>query len=101
MKLPKIGDIIYIPSAHYIDRGQDDWEGGKATIDKVYISKTLPKDHINAIFIGIEGQSSTMHNYKSLLKEQEKLKKEYGDKFAYSKPDVREEFNESGGCKIK
>lgn len=93
IKEPKIGDKIYVPSALYVYRGEDDFAGGIATIAKIEYSKHLPKDHFNYIMIGIEGRSNTMYNYKNLMSEQNELKKEYKDQVAHDDPDYREEFN--------
>ncbi len=35
---PNKGDKIYVPSAYYVYRGEDDFEGGLATINKVEAS---------------------------------------------------------------
>ena len=94
IKEPKIGDKIYVPSSYYVYRGEDDFEGGIATINKVYFSKHLPKDHFNYTMVGIEGRPGTMYNYRVLAEEQDELKKEYEGKVAHSSPDFRPEFNQ-------
>lgn len=93
MTEPKIGDEIYVPSALFVYRGSDDFAGGKAIIDKIDKSKTLPPDHFNYISVGIKERPGTMYNYKNLIKDQEKLKKEYGDRVAHPDPDNDPEFN--------
>ena len=93
MKEPKVGDKIYVPSSYYVYRGEDDFEGGIATVSKIEHSKHLPKDHINYTMVGIEGRPSTMYNWRILAERQEELKKEYGDQVAYSNPDLSPEFN--------
>ncbi len=93
-KKPKLGDTIYVPSAIHVYSGKDDFSGGKATINKIEYSKYLPKDHVNYTMVGIKEDPRTMYNYKLLLEEQEKLKKEYGDKIAHPDPDFRAEFNQ-------
>ena len=93
-KEPKIGDKIYVPSAMYVYRGEDDFQGGKATINKVEKSKHLPKEHFNYLFVGIKERPGTMYNYKSLMEEQKELKKEYGDMRAHPDPDHSPEFNQ-------
>lgn len=94
IKEPKIGDKIYVPSSYYVCRGEDDFEGGLATINKVEHSKHLPKDHFNYTMVGIEGRPSTMYNYRVLAEEQDELKKEYAGKVAHSSPDFDPEFNQ-------
>ena len=93
-KEPKIGDKIYVPSSYYVYRGEDDFEGGLATINKVEHSKHLPKGHVNYTMVGIEGRPSTMYNYRVLAEEQDELKKEYAGKVAHSAPDFDPEFNQ-------
>lgn len=93
IKAPQIGDKIYVPSSYYVYRGEDDFEGGLATINKVEVSKHLPKDNSNYWMVGIEGIPSTMYNYRVLVEEQDELKKEYAGKVAHSSPDLRPEFN--------
>lgn len=82
----KKGNKLYIPSAYYIDRGWDDFEGGLATIESFDISKTLPEDHYNSIFISFK-ESPSSYNYRYVLENQEKWKQEYADKIAHPSPD--------------
>jgi len=93
LELPKIGQEIYVSSAYYVYRGEDDFEGGKAIINKIDISKTLPKSHRNYIMVGIKGRENTMYNYKSLIAQQKELQEEYQEQVAYANPDMRAEFN--------
>lgn len=101
IKEPKIGDKIYVPSSYYVYRGEDDFEGGLATINKVELSDHLPEDHINYIMIGIEGRPQTMYNYRGLMAKQEKLQKEYEGKVAHSSPDLRPEYNQPNADWVK
>jgi len=91
---PKIGEKIYVPTSLYVYRGEDDFIGGIATISEIDYDKNLPKDHHNYIMIGIEGRPGCMYNWKILLKDQKKLKKEFGEQIAHPDPDLREEFNQ-------
>ena len=91
---PTIGQKIYIPSSFHVYRGADDFVGGMATINKIEYSKTLPKDHFNYIFVGIEGERSSMYNYKSLMSEQQELSKRYAGMIAHTDPDLDPEFNQ-------
>lgn len=96
MKLPKIGDKIYIHSSFYISRGEDDVLGGLATINKVEVSKHLPIEHCNSVMIGVKEVSSTLYNYKSLLEEQEELKKQFGENSTRPDPDINTPWIQSG-----
>lgn len=91
---PVIGQKIYVPSSLYVYRGQDDFAGGKATINKIERSKDLPPDHYNYLMVGIEGRPGTMYNWRPLLERQEELEKMYGDQIAHPDPDDRPEFND-------
>jgi hypothetical protein len=91
---PKNGDKIYVPTSCYVYRGEDDFEGGLATINRVELNKNLPKNHINYAMVGIEGRPSAMYNYRMLVEKQEELKKQYEGKVAHSNPDLRPEFNQ-------
>lgn len=95
IKKPKIGDKIYVDASYHVYRGEDDFEGGLATINRIDISKSLPKDHINSIFIGIEERNPAhSYNYKMLMEEQDELKERYQKQVAHPNPDLRPEFNQ-------
>jgi hypothetical protein len=94
MKLPEIGDEIYIPSAYYLGHGADDVQGGKTTITEVFRNDALPHDHINSIFVTVEAiNPATKYNYKALLEKQDDLKIQFGNQDAKPDPDYRREFN--------
>lgn len=93
MKQPKIGDSIYVPSSLYLSHGRDDFAGGKATIDKITPSKNVPEDNINYLFIGIKERPGHGYNWQILLRDQEKLKKQYKGKIAHPDPDYAESSN--------
>lgn len=93
IKMPQIGDEIYVGSSFYVYRGEDDFAGGLATISKVEISDHLPIDNINSIMVGIKERKSTMYNYKILLGNQIMLKQEYGHKIAHPDPDMHPDVN--------
>lgn len=94
IKEPKIGDKIYVPSESFLYRGEDDFSGGLATINRIERSDFLPKTDPNYLMVGIEERRATMYNYKTLAKEQNRLKKEYRGRVAHSSPDLRPEFNQ-------
>jgi hypothetical protein len=91
---PVIGQKIYVPSSLYVYRGQDDFAGGIATINKIEKSDFLPPDHYNYLMVGIAERPGSMYNWRPLLERQEELKKMYGDQIAHPDPDDRPEFND-------
>lgn len=91
--IPKPGYKIIVPSSYYTFRGEDDFEGGLATIKNVHISKDLPIYHVNAVMVEIEQRPNTNYNWKKLLCELEKNEKIYGNSIAHKNPDYRREFN--------
>ena len=95
MNKPKIGDKIYIPSALHMYRGRDDVRGGLATISEVKISRSLPKNHMNSIFIKVEEVPTTSYNWNILMTKQDGLKEMFGDQVARPDPDDRPEFNQT------
>ena len=95
IKLPKVGDKIYVPSALHVYRGADDFAGGIATVKKVEISDSLPKNHCNSVMVGVEENPGTMYNWKHLAENQSKWKHDYGKQVAHPDPDLRPEFNDS------
>jgi hypothetical protein len=64
---PVIGEKIYVPTSLYVYRGEDDFIGGLATINKIKKDENLSSDHCNFIMIGIEGRKGTLYNWKNLL----------------------------------
>lgn len=96
VKVPKEGDIIYVPSAMFISRGYDDRVGGKATISCVKVDNDFSLDHPNAIFINVKEFPLVSYNYRNLLEQQEKLKDKFGDNYAYPDPDINTPWIEEG-----
>lgn len=96
MKIPKVGEKIYVPSSLYVYRGRDDFAGGIATISKVELNKFgNGPDKPNYCFVNIEERPGVGYNWRSLEEEQKKLKELYGDQIAHPDPDDRPEFNDS------
>ncbi len=89
--LPKVGEVIYVPTDLYLTHGADDFHGGKAQVVEVVegISAGL-----KAPFIRVRERPDTLYNWLYLSRQQEELRKEFGDQEAYSDPDYRPEFNE-------
>lgn len=86
IELPKEGDKIYVHSSLYISHGLDNFVGGKCTISKIKVDYDLPEDSENRIMIGIKERPGYLYNYKLLLKEQDELKKEFGELKGHQDP---------------
>ena len=93
MRLPKIGEKIYVPSALYLSHGLDDFAGGIATVSGIHTNDFLPPDHINYYMVSINERPSTQYNWLHLLEEQDKLEERYKGQIAHRDPDDRFEFN--------
>ena len=91
MKIPQVGDFIYIPSSYYLSRGRDDFEGGLCKIvsvkDGVSAGKTVP-------FVEIRERPGARYNLHELLKKQDKLKERFGNNPGRKTQDYRKQFNE-------
>ena len=88
MQLPlflKVGDDVYIPSAFYIDRGQDDRVGGLAEVTSIKPSMSAGK---MVPFITVKEIPGVTFNWQMLSQEQEKLKAQFGNSRAYPDPDL-------------
>jgi len=96
IKLPKVGEKIYVGTSLYISHGSDDFIGGKCTISKVQYSDHLPKDHCNYCMVGIKERPGYMYNYRALLEDQKKLKKEFGNRVGRPDPDIDTPWIEDG-----
>lgn len=76
-EMPKPGEDIYVPTAMYIDHGEDDVQGGLAEV--VEIKNGM---------IRVEPFPSTYYSWSpGLCEAQEKLKKEFGQGRAHKDPD--------------
>lgn len=93
MNMPKVGDKIYIGTSLYIGHGEDDVEGGLATISKVELSPHVPFGHYNSIFVRVKEVPSHSYNYNYLMEHQEEYAERFGDRVAYPDPD----YNYYGG----
>lgn len=89
-RIPKVGDTIYIQGAMYMSHGEDDYNGGQATLTKVEegISGGEP-----AIFVSVKEVPGHSWNWQYLEEKQKELKKQYGKAVAHPDPDERPEFN--------
>lgn len=91
MKVPKIGDIIYVGSRFYLSHGRDDFVGGKATLTKV--EEGMSQGQM-VPWVSIKESPTRSYNWEILAQEQEALKEEFGDQWAHPDPDMRPEFND-------
>ena len=89
VKIPKVGDTIYVPTAMYVYRGSDDFAGGRATVSRVY-------EQYGSWWVAIKERPGTGYNWASLGADQENLAAQYGDQLAHPDPDDRPEFNDDG-----
>ena len=90
MNPPKVGDIIYVPSAFFLSHGLDDFCGGKVHVIEIKIGVSGGKQTYMA---RVKERPSCLYNWEFLCKEQSKLKERYNNKWAHLDPDYREEFN--------
>ena len=90
IKVPKVGDKIYVDSSYYLSHGEDDFHGGIATVSKVSKGISAGKP---VPYVMVEENLGTEYNWKELEKKQKELKKEFGSQKAHSCPDTRPEFN--------
>lgn len=81
LKPPKKGNTIYVETSLYIDRGQDDVLGGKATV-------TLVTHASNGDwYVSVKEHPGIHYNWSYLGPQQAELKKEYGRRRARPDPD--------------
>lgn len=87
--VPRVGDRVYVRSSYYIDRGEDDVEGGLATVaevrDGISAGKPTP-------FVVLKEVPGTAYNWTILLEQQADLRKQYKGRKAHRSPDPRPEF---------
>lgn len=94
IKVPKVGSDIYVSSSFSISNGSSDVVGGLGKVKNVEcgISGGQP-----CIFIEVVEHPGRSYNWSQiLLKEQAKLKKEFGKKRAYPDPDIDTPWIEEG-----
>ena len=86
MKMPEVGEKIYIPTSLYMDHGEDDVHGGLATISEVVLNSDCPQES-NRIYVFVQEVPGVSYNYWVLLRDQDKLRERFGDQAAYPDPD--------------
>lgn len=82
--MPKRWSDVYVPTALYIDRGEDDVQGGLAKIVRVEKSVSGGRPEW---FVMVAEVPGVRYNYRHLLPQQERLKAEFGDRRARPDPD--------------
>ena len=87
--LPKPGDVIYVDSDRYLSHGCDDFQGGKATVARVWTD--LP---LKGVYVEIAENPGTYYAWDYLAEQQAEFAARYGDTWAHPDPDDRPEFNE-------
>jgi hypothetical protein len=80
-EVPKPGQHIYVPTAMYLDHGEDDFDGGIATIKRV-------EQEGRYTYVVIEEHPGTSYNWSALAQRQSDFEKEYGDQWSHPSPDV-------------
>jgi len=89
-EVPKVGDIVYVPSAAYCDHGIDDRQGGRAEVVEVTMSMSAG----NMVpFIRVKPFPFVRYNWPNLFSEQTTLEARFKDNDARPDPDYRAEFN--------
>ena len=81
--IPKIGDLVYVDTSLFVTHGIDDFIGGLCEVISVEDDN----------WIRVKEDPDTSHSWEYLAKMQDKLKKEFGNKRGYQRPDHRPEFN--------
>ena len=89
--IPKVGDVIYVPTDLYLSHGVDDFRGGKARVVEVVEEVSAG---LKTPFIRVGERLDTLYNWSYLSRQQEELRDEFGDQEAHPDPDYRPEFNE-------
>lgn len=82
----KPGDELYVWSSYSIDHGEDDVDGGCAIVERVH-HKPVPQNPVNDWMVSFVGLDRS-YNLTILLEQQDKLRKEFGDRIAHQCPDI-------------
>ena len=82
--IPKVGDLVYVDTSLFVTHGEDDFIGGLCEVISVEDNN----------WIQVKEDPDTSHSWEYLAEMQDKLKKEFGTKRGYLRPDHRPEFNQ-------
>jgi hypothetical protein len=78
---PKVGDLIYVGSHYFLERGEDDVEGGLGRVTKV-------TEQTYGCFVTVAEHAGHSYNWEVLAKQQKEFKQTYGLQFGYNNPDL-------------
>jgi hypothetical protein len=90
LPIPKVGDDIYVPSAFYLSHGVDDVVGGLGKVIKVKEGISCGE---TTYFVYVAEHENKGYNWEFLAKQQEDLKKQFGNERAYPDPDYSPSSN--------
>jgi len=76
LDLPKIGQIVYVPTSLYISHGRDDFRGGVCTISRITDDTSAGKP---VPFVEVEERLGHRYNWQYLSENQKKWKSECGN----------------------
>ena len=94
MKVPQIGDIIYVRGAMSMGHGHDDYEGGMATVSAV---KQGISGGASVNFVSVEEIPNRSFNWDQFLaNEQDELAQQYGTQIAHPDPMIVPNSIEAG-----
>jgi hypothetical protein len=86
--IPKVGDLIYVSTRLYIDHGEDDVQGGLATV-KAIVREPKYTQAGNDLFIEVE-EIPQSPNWRMHWEKQKEERDRYGTNFAYPDPDYKD-----------
>ena len=84
LKVPKVGDKIYVETHLYIGHGVDDVAGGIATVEAVKMGISAGEE---TPFVSVVEHPGNAYNWEMLAERQAALKKEFGKQKACQCPD--------------
>lgn len=90
LKIPKVGDTIYVESHLYLSRGQDDVIGGKAEVVAVTMQTSGGQP---APFVEVKEHPGRKYNWLYLYEKQEELRERFKGERACEDPDMDPEAN--------
>lgn len=87
MDTPKVGDKIYVDSHGFIGHGEDDVQGGLATVVTSELGMSGGK---MVPFVTVAEYPGVSYNWEFLAELQAELKEEFGDEVAHPDPDYND-----------
>lgn len=88
--VPKVGAKIYVGTSLYLSHGEDDVEGGLATVSKV--EKGISGGE-STYYVSVKEHPGHSYNWEFLAEEQNSYRLEYGSQKARACPDYSPESN--------